>query len=208
MTMSTRTATYDRKTNETRIGITLALDGDGQSRIATGIGFFDHMLEQLSRHSLIDLTVEADGDLHIDTHHTVEDTGIVLGYALRDALGGKAGIQRYGAAILPMDDALCRAAIDLSGRPWLHWNVPFTQPAIGMMDTEVFKEFFQALANGAGANIHIDILHGVNNHHMIEATFKAFARALRAAVEIDPRRPSGLASTKGRLSDEPVGNTA
>ncbi|WP_366653990.1 imidazoleglycerol-phosphate dehydratase HisB [Fodinicurvata sp. EGI_FJ10296] len=206
--MTTRTATYDRKTNETLISVTVALDGTGQSRVATGIGFFDHMLDQLSRHSLIDLTVEVEGDLHIDAHHTVEDTGIVLGHALARALGDKAGIQRYGNALLPMDDALCRAAVDLSGRPWLHWNVAFTQPALGSMDTEVFKEFFQALANGAGANIHIDILHGVNNHHMIEAAFKACARALRAAVEIDPRRPSGLATTKGRLADTPDGSTA
>jgi imidazoleglycerol-phosphate dehydratase len=200
--MTTRTATYERATRETRIRVDIDLDGSGESRIDTGIGFFDHMLDQLSRHALVDLTIKAEGDLHIDGHHTVEDTGITLGHALRAALGDKTGIQRYGHAIVPMDETLCRAAIDLSGRPWLHWNVPFTQPALGTMDTEVFREFFLALANTAGANIHLDILHGLNNHHMIEASFKACARALRQAVEIDPRRPTALASTKGSLSDD------
>ena len=194
-----RTATLERKTNETSISVTLDLDGSGRSDCQTGIGFFDHMLDQLARHSMIDIMVRATGDLHIDDHHTVEDTGIALGQALTRALGDKAGIQRYGSCLLPMDDALVRAALDLSGRPYLVWNVEMPTARIGTFDTELVREFFQALGTHGGITLHVDRLHGINSHHIAEATFKAVARALRQAVEPDPRRAGAVPSTKGTL---------
>ncbi|MDO5632173.1 MAG: imidazoleglycerol-phosphate dehydratase HisB [Paracoccus sp. (in: a-proteobacteria)] len=193
-----RTATISRSTAETRIEVTVNLDGTGVYDNQTGIGFFDHMLDQLSRHSLIDLTVRADGDLHIDDHHTVEDTGIALGQALARALGDKKGIRRYGAFHLAMDDTLVRAALDLSGRPYLVWNVDFPTHKIGSFDVELVREFFQALSTHGGITLHVDRLHGFNSHHIAEAAFKAVARALREAVEPDPRNDA-LPSTKGAL---------
>jgi imidazoleglycerol-phosphate dehydratase len=188
-----------RRTAETDIAVTLDLDGSGRYDCRTGVGFFDHMLDQLSRHSLIDLTVAATGDLHIDDHHTVEDTGIALGQALAQALGDKRGIRRYGACLLPMDDAMVRAALDLSGRPYLVWNVEMPTPKIGTFDTELVREFFQALSTHGGITLHVDCLHGINSHHIAEATFKAVARALREAVETDPRKADAIPSTKGAL---------
>ncbi|MDO5613770.1 MAG: imidazoleglycerol-phosphate dehydratase HisB [Paracoccus sp. (in: a-proteobacteria)] len=193
-----RTATVSRNTAETRIEVTVNLDGTGVYDNQTGVGFFDHMLDQLSRHSLIDLTVRADGDLHIDDHHTVEDTGIAIGQALVRALGDKKGIRRYGAFHLAMDDTLVRAALDLSGRPYLVWNVDFPTHKIGSFDVELVREFFQALSTHGGITLHVDRLHGINSHHIAEATFKAVARALREAVEPDPRSDA-LPSTKGAL---------
>jgi imidazoleglycerol-phosphate dehydratase len=195
-----RTATIDRKTNETRITATVTLDGTGAHRIATGIGFLDHMIEQLSRHSLIDITLEAKGDLHIDFHHTVEDCGIVLGQALAHALGDKAGIARYGDVHLPMDEAMTRVAVDVSGRPFLVWDVTFSRPKIGEMDTELFREWFQAFAQNAGITLHVANLYGENNHHIAETCFKGLARALRAAIAPDPRQGGRVPSTKGTLS--------
>ena len=194
-----RTATITRSTAETDITVTVNLDGTGIYDNATGVGFFDHMLDQLSRHALIDLTVRARGDLHIDDHHTVEDTGIALGQALVQALGDKRGIVRYGACLLPMDDALVRAALDLSARPFLVWNVDFPSAKIGSFDTELVREFFQALATHGGITLHIDALHGINSHHIAEAAFKAVARALRDALETDPRKADAIPSTKGSL---------
>ena len=194
-----RNATITRQTAETRVAVTVDLDGTGAYENATGVGFFDHMLDQLARHSMIDLTVHATGDLHIDDHHTVEDVGITLGQALTAALGDKRGIRRYGAFDLAMDDALIRAALDLSGRPYLVWNVDFPTPKIGSFDTELVREFFQALATHGGITLHVDRLHGLNSHHIAEASFKAVARALRAAVEPDPRMAGVLPSTKGAL---------
>ena len=194
-----RTATITRATAETSISVTLNLDGTGRYSNRTGIGFFDHMLDQLSRHSLIDLTIEAAGDLHIDDHHTVEDTGIAIGQALVKALGDKRGIRRYGHFNLAMDDAQVAAALDLSGRPYLVWNVAFDTPKIGSFDTELVREFFQALSTHGGITLHVDQIHGFNSHHIAEATFKAAARALRAAVEPDPRLGDILPSTKGAL---------
>ncbi len=194
-----RTATITRKTAETSISVTLNLDGTGKYDNKTGVGFFDHMLDQLSRHSLIDLTVEATGDLHIDDHHTVEDTGIAIGQALVKALGDKRGIRRYGHFNLAMDDAQVAAALDLSGRPYLVWNVAFQTPKIGTFDTELVREFFQALSTNGGITLHVDGIHGFNSHHIAEAAFKAVARALRAAVEPDPRLGDILPSTKGAL---------
>ncbi len=194
-----RRATIERNTNETRIRATVALDGTGRFQVATGIGFLDHMIEQLSRHSLIDIDLAADGDLHIDFHHTTEDCGIVLGQAIAAALGDRKGIRRYGAALLPMDEALTRVALDLSNRPYLVWNVAFTRPKLGEMDTELFKEFFQALAQAGGITLHIEQLYGENNHHIVETCFKGVARALRDAIEIDPRRADAVPSTKGTL---------
>ena len=194
-----RKAEITRKTTETQITLSADLDGTGAYDIQTGVGFFDHMMEQLARHSLIDLTVRAKGDLHIDDHHTVEDTGIALGQALTKALGDKRGIRRYGACHLPMDDAQVRAALDLSGRPWLMWNVTFPSAKIGTFDTELVREFFQALAAHGGITLHIDMLHGINSHHIAEAAFKAVARALREAVEPDPRKGDAIPSTKGAL---------
>jgi len=194
-----RTATITRKTAETEVTVTLNLDGSGAYANATGVGFFDHMLDQLARHSLIDLTIAARGDLHIDDHHTVEDVGITLGQALAAALGDKRGIRRYGAFLLAMDDAQIRCALDLSGRPYLVWNVDFPTASIGRFDTELVREFFQALSTHAGITLHVDRLHGINSHHIAEAAFKSVARALREAVEPDPRMAGALPSTKGAL---------
>lgn len=194
-----RRATITRKTNETDIAVTLDLDGTGAATIRTGIGFFDHMLDQLSRHALIDMQISASGDLHIDDHHTVEDCGIALGQALAQALGDKAGIRRYGSFHLAMDDALVRVALDLSGRPYLCWNLPFAAPKIGSFDTELVREFFQALSVHAGITLHVDLIRGENAHHIAEAAFKALARALREAVEPDPGMEGRLPSTKGAL---------
>ncbi|MDD9742313.1 MAG: imidazoleglycerol-phosphate dehydratase HisB [Marinovum algicola] len=194
-----RTATITRQTAETSISVTLDLDGTGAYDNQTGVGFFDHMLDQLSRHSLIDMTIRAEGDLHIDDHHTVEDTGIAIGQALVQALGNKTGIRRYGACLLPMDDALVRAALDLSARPFLIWNVDLPSPKIGTFDTELVREFFQALSTHGGITLHIDALHGLNSHHITEAAFKSVARALREAVELDPRKADAIPSTKGAL---------
>lgn len=193
-----RTASITRKTNETEIAVSLDLDGSGTHVNQTGIGFFDHMLDQLARHSMMDLNVHAKGDLHIDDHHTVEDTGIAIGQALAKALGDKRGIRRYGECTLPMDDAQVRAALDLSGRPFLLWNLVFPTPKIGTFDTELVREFFQALATHGGITLHIDQVHGINSHHIAEAAFKAVARALRMAVEPDPRSHA-IPSTKGTL---------
>jgi imidazoleglycerol-phosphate dehydratase len=194
-----RSATITRKTAETAISVTLNLDGTGAYDNATGIGFFDHMLDQLARHSLIDLTIRATGDLHIDDHHTVEDVGITLGQALAQALGDKRGIRRYGSCLLPMDDAQIRAALDLSARPYLICNLAFPTAKIGTFDTELVREFFQALSTHGGITLHIDQLHGINSHHIAEAAFKAVARALRDAVEVDPRKADAIPSTKGAL---------
>lgn len=194
-----RTASVSRTTAETDIQATLRLDGDGRSTIATGIGFLDHMLTALARHSLIDMTVQAKGDLHIDMHHTTEDVGIVLGQALKQALGEKRGIRRYGQALIPMDEALAEAALDISGRPFLAWAVPFARDKVGEMDTELFEEFFRAFAFNAGLTLHVTLKAGTNQHHIAEACFKALARALRMAVELDPRSADAVPSTKGVL---------
>ena len=194
-----RSATISRKTAETDITVEIDLDGTGTYDNETGVGFFDHMLDQLARHALIDMKVRATGDLHIDDHHTVEDTGIALGQALSEALGEKRGIVRYGACLLPMDDALVRAALDLSARPYLVWNVEMPAAKIGTFDTELVREFFQAFATHGGITLHVDALHGINAHHIAEATFKAVARALRQAVESDPRKGDAIPSTKGTL---------
>jgi imidazoleglycerol-phosphate dehydratase len=194
-----RRATVDRATNETRIAVSVDLDGTGRAEIATGIGFLDHMLDQLARHSLIDLTVKAEGDLHIDAHHTTEDTGIAIGQALTKALGDKRGIARYGHAYLPMDEALVRVALDLSGRPFLVWNVTFATDRLGHLDTQLVREFFQAIAQHGGITLHVDMIHGANDHHVAEACFKGLAQALRRAVEIDPRKAGQIPSTKGTL---------
>jgi imidazoleglycerol-phosphate dehydratase len=194
-----RTAEITRKTHETAIEVAVNLDGNGQSACHTGVGFFDHMLDQLARHSLIDITLKAKGDLHIDDHHTVEDCGIALGQALARALGDKKGIRRYGHFRLAMDDTQVACALDLSARPFLVWNLPFTSPKIGTFDTELVREFFQALATHGGITLHVDLIHGVNSHHIAEAAFKAVARSLREAVEPDPRMAGVLPSTKGAL---------
>jgi imidazoleglycerol-phosphate dehydratase len=194
-----RRAEISRETSETAITVALGLDGEGRADIATGIGFLDHMLTALARHGLFDLKVRAKGDLHIDFHHTTEDVGIVIGQCLRQALGDKRGIRRYGAAVIPMDEALAEAAVDISGRPFLAWSVSFGQPKIGEMDTELFEEFFRALAFNAGVTLHITQKAGTNAHHVAEACFKALARALREAVEPDPRAASAIPSTKGVL---------
>lgn len=194
-----RSATITRTTAETDITVTLELDGTGQYDNQTGVGFFDHMLDQLARHALIDMTIRASGDLHIDDHHTVEDAGIALGQALAQAMGDKRGIRRYGDCHLPMDDTQVRAALDLSGRPFLVWNVDFPTEKIGGFDTELVREFFQAFSTHGGITLHVDKLHGLNSHHIAEAAFKAVARALRAALEIDPRKAGDIPSTKGTL---------
>jgi imidazoleglycerol-phosphate dehydratase len=194
-----RTATVTRDTNETAIEVTVALDGTGKGAIVTGIGFFDHMLEQLSRHSLIDISVKAVGDLHIDDHHTVEDTGIALGQAIRLALGDRAGITRYADALLPMDETLSRAAIDVSGRPFLVFKAEFPREKIGTFDTELVREFFQAFAMNAGITLHIETVYGANAHHIAESIFKGVARALRAAITVDARQNGAIPSTKGTL---------
>jgi len=194
-----REASVERNTNETRISARVNLDGTGVFNVTTGIGFLDHMLEQLSRHSLIDLDVRADGDLHIDFHHTTEDTGIAIGEAVGEALGDRRGIRRYGSALAPMDEACTRVALDASNRPYLIWRVEFNKPKLGDMDTELFKEWFQAFAQGAGLTLHVENFYGENNHHIVESCYKALARALREAVEIDPRRADAVPSTKGVL---------
>ncbi len=194
-----RSAKIMRKTAETDISVEINLDGTGAYDNQTGVGFFDHMLDQLSRHALIDMTIRASGDLHIDDHHTVEDTGIALGQALAKALENKKGIRRYGSCLLPMDDAQIRAALDLSGRPFLIFNVDIPTAKIGTFDTELVREFFQAFSTHGGITLHIDQLHGFNSHHIVEAAFKAVARALREAVETDPRKADAIPSTKGSL---------
>ncbi len=196
-----RTAEVERKTSETEISVSINLDGTGKYDVQTGVGFLDHMLEQLSKHSLIDVTVRAKGDLHIDMHHTTEDTGIALGLALRKALGDMRGVRRFASAMLAMDEALSRAVIDVSGRPYLIWNVEFSRPKIGEMDTELFREWFQAFAQNAGITLHVENLYGDNNHHIVESCFKALARALRDAIEPDPRQADAIPSTKGKLGD-------
>jgi imidazoleglycerol-phosphate dehydratase len=194
-----RSATLHRATAETSIDLSLDLDGSGEATIATGIGFFDHMLTALARHALFDLSVRAQGDLHTDFHHTVEDVGIVLGRALSEALGEKRGIRRFGHALAPMDEALAEAAVDTSGRPFLAWRVPFERPKVGEMDTELFEEFFRAFATNALITLHVTSRAGRNTHHIAEACFKATARALRMAVEPDPRASRAIPSTKGSL---------
>jgi imidazoleglycerol-phosphate dehydratase len=194
-----RNASLTRKTAETAITVSVALDGTGAAEIATGVGFLDHMLDQLARHSLIDIALRAEGDRHVDDHHTVEDAGIALGRAIAEALGDRRGIRRYGASLLPMDDALVRAALDLSGRPFLVWKVGFPAAKIGSFDTELVREFFTALAMNGGITLHVEALEGVNAHHLAEAAFKAVARALREAAETDPRRAGAVPSTKGTL---------
>ena len=194
-----RSATIQRKTKETEISVTVNLDGTGAGRIATGVGFFDHMLDQIARHSLIDLTIAATGDLHIDDHHTVEDTGIALGQAVRAALGEMRGVTRYADVHLPMDETLTRVALDISGRPFLVFNAQFSHAKIGTFDTELVREFFQAFAMNSGITLHIETLYGANNHHIAESCFKGLARALGAAIAIDPRQSNRVPSTKGTL---------
>src|ERR1700758_2055549 len=194
-----RVASVERNTKETRINGRVDLDGSGAAEISTGIGFLDHMLQQLSRHSLIDLALRAEGDLHIDFHHTTEDSGYVVGEAVARALGDRRGIMRWGEALVPMDETLTRVALDLSNRPYLIWKVKFSRPKLGEMDTELFKEWFQAFAQSAGCPLHVENLYGENNHHIVESCFKGLARALRQAVEIDPRRDGAVPSTKGVL---------
>jgi imidazoleglycerol-phosphate dehydratase len=197
--MSTRTAERHRKTKETDITVRLDLDGTGAAKVATGVGFFDHMLEGFAKHSLIDLEVIAEGDLHIDAHHTVEDVGIVIGLAVADALGDMKGITRFGHAYIPMDETLTRASLDISKRPYLIWKAAFTRDKIGDFDTELFKEFFHAFAGNAGLCLHVENLYGTNNHHIAESCFKALARALKMAVTVDPRSRDAIPSTKGSL---------
>jgi imidazoleglycerol-phosphate dehydratase len=194
-----RTAEFDRTTKETNIRVRLDLDGTGVSRITTGIGFFDHMLDSFARHGGFDIDIETKGDLHIDMHHTVEDTGIVLGQAFRRALEDFKGIRRFGHAYIPMDETLTRCAVDLANRPYLIWRVAFVRPKVGDMDTELFKEFHHAVAMNAGACVHLETLYGENSHHIAESGFKALGRALRSAVEIDPKAAGGAPSTKGSL---------
>jgi imidazoleglycerol-phosphate dehydratase len=194
-----RKASIERNTKETRISATINVDGSGAYDIETGVGFLDHMLEQLARHSLMDITLKAEGDLHIDQHHTTEDSGIALGQALAKALGDRKGIARYGEALLPMDEVLSRVAVDVSGRPYLIWKVAFSRSKVGDMDTELFREWFQAFAQNAGLTLHVENLYGENNHHIVESCYKGLARSLRAALAIDPRQADKVPSTKGRL---------
>jgi imidazoleglycerol-phosphate dehydratase len=194
-----RTGTVHRSTNETSIDVTVNLDGTGVYSVSTGIGFLDHMLEQLSRHSLIDLDVKAVGDLHIDQHHTTEDTGLAIGEAIAQALGEKRGIVRYGSAYAPMDETLTRVALDISGRPFFVWNAAFTTPRLGEWDTELIEHWFHSFSQTAGLTLHVECLYGQNNHHIVESCYKALARALRQAVEIDPRKADSIPSTKGVL---------
>lgn len=194
-----RTASLERNTKETEISVSVTIDGKGKADISTGIGFLDHMLEQVARHSLIDITLSVKGDLHVDQHHTAEDSGIALGQALSKALGDKKGITRFASLYLPMDEALTRVALDISGRPYLVWNVALTRPEIGEMDTELFREWFGAFAQNAGLTLHVECLYGENNHHMIESCYKGLARALGEAVAIDPRQADMVPSTKGTL---------
>ena len=195
-----RTARIERNTKETKIAVEVNLDGTGKYDIHTGIGFFDHMLEQLSRHSLIDMVVKVEGDLHIDSHHTTEDTALALGRAVSDALGDRAGIVRYGSALSPMDETLTRVALDLSGRPYVVWKVEFTTPKLGEWESEMVREWFIAFANQLGANLHVETLYGVNNHHIVESCFKGLARSLREAVTVDVRKGGAVPSTKGVLT--------
>lgn len=194
-----RTGRVERTTKETHIRVDVNLDGTGIYKVSTGIGFLDHMMEQLSRHSLIDLSIEAKGDLHIDFHHTTEDVGIAVGEAVAEALGERRGITRYGHAYIPMDETLSRVALDISGRPYFIWKVGFTTPKLGDMDTELFREWFQAFAFAAGLTLHVETLYGLNNHHIVESCYKGLARALRTAVELDPRKADDIPSTKGTL---------
>jgi imidazoleglycerol-phosphate dehydratase len=195
-----RKASLDRKTTETQVSVSVDLDGTGAFDIKSGVGFLDHMLEQLARHSLIDIKLTAAGDTHIDFHHTAEDSGIALGQAFAKALGDRKGIRRYADCLLPMDEALTRAAIDVSGRPYLIWKVEFSRPKIGEFDTELVREWFQAFAMNAGVTLHVETLHGDNSHHIAESCFKALARVLRGAIEIDPRQKDRIPSTKGTLA--------
>ena len=197
--MSGRTAQKSRDTKETQVSVSVNLDGTGDYQVNTGIGFLDHMLEQLSRHSLIDLKVEAKGDLHIDFHHTTEDTGIVIGEAVREALGDFKGLTRYGSVTIPMDETCTRVSLDVSQRPYLIWRVNLSKPKLGDMDTELFKEWFQAFAQAAGITLHVENLYGENNHHIVESCYKGLARALRQAIEVDPRKADAVPSTKGVL---------
>jgi len=201
MGQSDRKANVERKTKETIIDVTVNLDGTGTCNISTGIGFLDHMLEQLSRHSLIDIDVKAVGDLHIDFHHTTEDTGIAIGEAINIALGDRVGITRFGSAICPLDEALTRVVVDCSNRPYLIWKVGFSRPKIGDFDTELFREWFQAFSQSAGLTLHVENFYGENNHHIIESSFKALARSLRQAITIDLRAIDSVPSTKGTLSN-------
>ncbi len=194
-----RTGTITRKTSETAIAVEVDLDGTGAYEVSTGIGFLDHMIEQFSRHSLIDVKLKVAGDLHVDQHHTTEDSAIALGQAIAQALGDKAGIGRYGTAYSPMDEALARVSLDISGRPWLVWKAGFSQPRLGEMDTELFEHWFQSMAQAVGITLHIELLYGQNNHHIVEGIFKGFARAMRQAVELDPRKGGAVPSTKGQL---------
>ncbi len=194
-----RSGKIERNTKETEIFVELNLDGTGDYEVSTGIGFLDHMIEQFSRHSLIDLKLRVKGDLHVDQHHTTEDSAIALGQAIEEALGDKAGIVRYGSAYSPMDETLSRVALDISGRPYLVWNAAFSQERLGEMDTELFKHWFHSVADSAGITLHIDLLTGENNHHIAESIFKGFARAMRQAVERDPRKGDAIPSTKGQL---------
>ncbi len=199
-----RQASVERTTRETTVSAAVNLDGSGAYEVSTGIGFLDHMLEQLARHSLIDITLRAEGDLHIDFHHTTEDTGIVLGQAVARALGDRAGITRWGAATIPMDETCTRVAVDVSDRPYLVWKVKFSRPKLGDMDTELFKEWFQAFAQNARLTLHVENLYGTNSHHIVESCFKGLARALRQAIETDPRQPAAVPSTKGVLGGAPA----
>jgi len=194
-----RKATKIRNTKETQVEVSVNLDGTGEYNISTGVGFLDHMMEQLSRHSLIDIDIKAKGDTHIDFHHTVEDVGIAVGQAISDAMGDKKGITRYGSAYVPMDETLSRVSLDISGRPYLVWKVQFTRDKLGEMDTELFAEWYAAFAQSAGITLHVENLYGVNNHHIIESCYKALARSLRAALEIDERKKDEVPSTKGQL---------
>lgn len=200
--MNARTARVERSTKETSITVEVNLDGTGKYEVSTGIGFLDHMLEQLSRHSLMDLKVQAKGVLHIDFHHTTEDTGLAIGKAVADALGERVGIRRYGSALSPMDETLTRVALDLSGRPYFVWKVEFSKPKLGEMDTELFREWFQAFAQTSGMTLHVENLYGTNNHHIVESCYKGLARSLREAIEIDPRKADAVPSTKGVLTSQ------
>lgn len=201
-----RTARIVRKTHETDIAVAVNLDGTGAYDVATGIGFLDHMIEQFARHSLIDVTCHIKGDLHVDQHHTTEDSAIAIGQCITQALADKAGIGRYGMAYSPMDEALIRVALDISGRPWLVWKAAFTQPRLGEMDTELFEHWFHSIAQAAGITLHVEVIHGQNNHHIIEGIFKGFARAMRTAVELDPRKNGAIPSTKGLLGSGSLEN--
>ena len=200
-----RTAEIHRKTNETDISVTVNLDGSGHYAVSTGIGFLDHMIEQFARHSLIDIECRITGDLYVDQHHTTEDSAIAIGQAITDALGNKAGIGRYGSAYSPMDETLARVALDISGRPYLVWKAAFSQPRLGEMDTELFEHWFHSIAQAAGITLHIELLYGANNHHIVEAIYKGFARAMRQAVELDPRKGDAIPSTKGVLGKGTLG---